>query len=84
MTAPETHHIDRRAHQLIPLIESGDPGDLFDTYGMSALLGVSPGWLNSGRVHGFGPPPVRLKPRKVRYRRADVLAWLRGRMEVAV
>jgi len=80
---PERHHLDRRIPQLLPLMEVGDPADLLDTTRLANLLGVSVGWLETGRLNNFGPPPVRLPPRKVRYRRADVLYWLKGRMEAA-
>ncbi len=77
---PERHHLDRRISQLIPLLEGGDPADLLDTPRLANLLGVSVGWLETGRQKNFGPPPVRLPPRKIRYRRADVLDWLKSRM----
>lgn len=79
---PERHHLDRRIPQLIPLIEDGDPADLLNTLRLANLLGVSVGWLETGRLNNFGPPSVRIPPRKVRYRRADILDWLRGRQEI--
>lgn len=33
------------------------------------------------RHRGDGPPYIRLGARSVRYRKADVLAWLRDRIE---
>ncbi len=39
-------------------------------------LGVSVQFLEIGRHRGYGPRFVRLGPRKIVYRRADVLHWL--------
>lgn len=45
---------------------------------MAQWLGKSEAWLERGRWDGSGPPYVKVG-RSVRYRRADVLAWLDAR-----
>ncbi|MBK7362182.1 MAG: DNA-binding protein [Micavibrio sp.] len=47
---------------------------------MAKLLGVSTQWLEIGRVHGYGPPFIKLTPRMVRYRIGDVKKWLADRV----
>lgn len=42
---------------------------------VASLLGVSVRFLDAGR----GPPYVRLGPRRVGYRLADIQAWLASR-----
>ena len=49
------------------------------TVRVAVWLGVSPEWLEIGRSKGWGPPFIRLSPRRVRYRRGDVKRWLEGR-----
>ena len=36
--------------------------------------------LEIGRHRGYGPKFVRIGPGRIRYRRADVLAWLEARI----
>ena len=43
---------------------------------LALSLGTSKTWLEIRRGRGGGPPFVRLGPGIVRYRLADVLAWL--------
>jgi predicted DNA-binding transcriptional regulator AlpA len=74
------HHLDRRAKDLIEAAAGeGPPDDLLTTAGVSAWLGISVQWLDIGRCRGYGPAFVRLSPRRIRYRRADVIAWLSER-----
>jgi hypothetical protein len=75
---PRRHHLDRRADELV---EDGDgpADDLLKTRFVADWLGVSPQWLEIGRGKNYGPPFVRLSPRRVRYRREDVLNWLKSR-----
>jgi predicted DNA-binding transcriptional regulator AlpA len=75
---PERHHLDRRAADLAEALE-GPPDDLLPTPTTAAWLGVSDQWLEIGRSKGYGPPFVRLSTRRVRYRRADILTWLKER-----
>lgn len=54
-----------------------DNGDqLICTKKMAKLLGVSTQWLEIGRVHGYGPPFLKLSNRMIRYRVSDVREWL--------
>ena len=75
---PLRHHLDRRAVELVD-DGVGNPHDLLTTPATAEWLGVSVQWLEIGRSKGYGPSFVRLSPRRVRYRRADVLEWLRER-----
>ena len=61
------------------LLSNGQPDDLLSTVDMSIWLGVSAQWLEIGRTRGYGPTFIRIGPRRVRYRRQDVLEWLAAR-----
>lgn len=43
------------------------------------LMGVSPRTLRNWRVIGGGPQYVKVSARCIRYRRADILAWIESR-----
>ena len=73
------HHLDRRALDLIEIANEGSDDELLSTLKTAVWLGVSPEWLEIGRSRGWGPPFIRLSPRRVRYRRGDVKRWLKGR-----
>ena len=75
---PAYHHIDRRAGALAAA-SAGAPDDLFATRELADWLGVSTQWVEIGRHRGYGPRFQRIGPRMIRYRREDVLAWLRER-----
>ncbi len=77
---PCSHHLDRRAFQLIDHGAGGDPDDLLDTAALTDWLGLSKQWAEIGRSRGYGPPFIRLGPRRIRYRRKDVLRWLESRV----
>jgi predicted DNA-binding transcriptional regulator AlpA len=78
--APQSHHLDKRASDIAERIaEGGDQDELLSTKQTATLLGVSQQWLEIGRTRGYGVPFVRLSPRRVRYRRSDVIAWLNER-----
>ena len=53
--------------------------DMEDTPEAAAYLGVSVPSMNRWRVNGDGPPYVKIGSR-VRYRRADLDAWLNQRI----
>ena len=72
------HHLDRRAETLAE-IGSGAPDDLLSTRDLAAWLGVSTQFLEIGRHRSYGPKFVKIGPARIRYRRADVLAWLEER-----
>jgi predicted DNA-binding transcriptional regulator AlpA len=73
-----SHHLNRRAETLIQQGE-GEGDDLLTTWELAEWLGMSPLWLENGRRLGFGPAYIRTGLRRIRYRRSDVLAWLKKR-----
>jgi predicted DNA-binding transcriptional regulator AlpA len=75
---PRRHHIDRRASMLAEMGD-GAPDDLLPTRAVAEWLGVSIQFLEIGRHRGYGPKFVRIGPARIRYRRADILAWLEER-----
>jgi predicted DNA-binding transcriptional regulator AlpA len=75
---PEKFHIDKRADQIVATTV-GDDDDLLDTRDTAKWLGVSEQWLEIRRHHGGGPKFVQLSPRQIKYRRKEVLAWLKRR-----
>ena len=80
MSRPEKHHLDRFAAKIATEVAAGgDPDQLLNTPKTAVLLSVSEQFLEIGRVKGFGPPFVALSPRRIRYRRGDVLEWLHSR-----
>lgn len=60
------------------LIAAG--ADLLDDHAAAAILDVSPGTLSVWRSTGRYALPFLKIGRKVRYRRADLLAWLEKRV----
>jgi predicted DNA-binding transcriptional regulator AlpA len=74
---PKHHHVDRRAADLIAVPGADD--DLLSTRQLASWLGCSTQWVEIGRHRGYGPRFVQLGPRCIRYRRADVRAWLSER-----
>lgn len=58
--------------------EGGDD-ELLCTKELAKRLSVSTQWLEIGRVHGYGPPFIKMSPRMVRYRISDVRKWLNAR-----
>lgn len=77
-TAPKHHHLDRRADE-IASAATGVGDELLTTSQVAAWLGVSIQWAEIARSKNYGPPFQRVGPRVIRYRRADVLAWLKTR-----
>ncbi len=78
MTSRKRHHLDRRAAD-IAAAGNGPPDELIDSKELARWLGVSKQWVEIARHRGWGPKFVRLGPRRIRYRRIDVLAWLETR-----
>jgi hypothetical protein len=88
---PRSHHIDRRAAEVrdaltaplqVELVRAGDLTEmepLYSTVALAERLGVSVQFLTIGRVRGYGPKFVQLGPKRIRYRRSDVVAWLEQR-----
>lgn len=56
--------------------------DLLTTSEAAAVLKVSPGTLPTWRYRRVGPPFTRVGTRFVRYRRADLHAWIEANREV--
>ena len=75
---PKTFHIDKRAQSIIA-VDVGADDELLSTRELASWLGLSVQWLEIGRTRGYGPKFTRISPRMVRYRRGDVLKWLRSR-----
>jgi hypothetical protein len=62
------------------VVQRQGPEPLFDERGVAAILNMSPATLRNWRVNGLGPMFVRLSRRCIRYRPADVDAWLVARL----
>lgn len=82
--APMRHHIDRRAHLLLPDRRAvdeprGSDDELLSTRQVADWLSVSLQWLEIGRLRRYGPEFVRVGPRIIRYRRGAVINWLMQR-----
>jgi len=76
---PQKHHLDRRAADIAAKGAASNHDDLLSTIETAAWLGISQQFLEIGRCKGYGPRFVRLSPRRVRYLRSSVLAWLEER-----
>ena len=75
--SPKSHHLDQRASEIATHpVADGPPDQLLSTRQVADWLGVSVQFLEIGRHRGYGPRFVRLGPRKIVYRRADILHWL--------
>jgi predicted DNA-binding transcriptional regulator AlpA len=72
------HHLDRRAEKIAAVVDGADD-DLLTTREVADWLGMSLQWVEIGRTNNFGPKFTRLGPRSIRYRRGDVVAWLKSR-----
>ena len=77
-TWPGSHHLDSRVPYLMTE-GTGDPDDLLNTSDVAEWLGTSTQWLEIGRHKGYGPPYIRVSPKRIRYRRGDVLSFLAAR-----
>ena len=77
---PSRHHLDRRAADLAAEgASAGAADELLTTSDVAEWLGLSTQWLEIGRGKNYGPRFIVLSTRRIRYRRADVLAWLAER-----
>jgi predicted DNA-binding transcriptional regulator AlpA len=77
---PKSFHIDRRAGRLAAEIAAGgDPDELLSDSQLAELTGMSVVWFQIARSRGYGPPFVRLSPRRVRTKRSAYVAWLEAR-----
>ena len=83
-TTKKRHHLDRRAAKIAAEMRSAADGDqLLTTKQLAALLAVSEQLIEIWRHNGERPEWIALGPRRIRYKRSDVFAWLntRARME---
>jgi predicted DNA-binding transcriptional regulator AlpA len=55
---------------------------VFDTAGAADYLGLDPRTLEHYRAHSRGPAYVRIEGRLVRYRKAELDAYLEARLVV--
>jgi hypothetical protein len=73
-------HLDRRAGRLADDIEGkGKSDDLLTQDELADSLDVSEQWVWTSRVKNNGPPCFQPYPEVVRYRRSEVVKWLRAR-----
>lgn len=73
--------MEMTTENLARLVKAG--AELLDDKAAAELLGVSPGTLAVWRCTGRYRLPFLKVGRKVRYRRADLLAWLESRTHQA-
>lgn|GEM_PF-870729 len=76
--APRRLHLDKHADRLANV--GGDPDDLLTSEELAEWIDTSTQFVEVSRRKGHGPRYVRLSARVVRYRRADIIEWLRSRM----
>jgi len=66
--------------KLICSSASQDPDQLLRECEAAQILGFTPRALQNWRIRGGGPVFVKVAARSVRYRRADLLAWIQARI----
>ncbi len=57
------------------------PTQLLTRDEVANYFGLSRRWLEIAATRGRGPPIVRISPRMVRYRIADILDWIESRVD---
>ena len=72
-------HLDRRAASLLAVEAPGDY--LLTTDELAAWLAVHPVTVKRWRRQGVGPRGLRAGLRALRFKKSDVLAWLKERAE---
>ena len=77
---PQRHHVDPFAPAVIGVLAEGDMDDLFTPEQVAEYQRVKISWLNVARSLGYGPPFIKVGPHMIRYRRGDLLKWLRSRV----
>jgi hypothetical protein len=82
-TSPTAAHAVHPGKVLAP--PAGDPGSttLLTPAAAAAMLGVTPKALERWRGTGAGPVFVRLSAKSVRYRPADIAAFVEGRLRAS-
>jgi hypothetical protein len=78
-TPPKKHHIDRRAADIIATATGGDEDEMMTTRELADWFRNSRQWFEIARTYGYGPKFTRISTRMIRYRRGDVIDWLRER-----
>jgi hypothetical protein len=79
-TAPnQRHHLDRRADRLADEGEKGASDELLTSRQLAHWLEITEQWVHVGRTCGYGPPFIEPFPKVIRYKRRDVVRWLRTR-----
>ena len=63
-----------------PLARDDDPERLLREEEVAEHLGFSARALQNWRLRGGGPVFVKVSARSVRYRRADLVAWVKARL----
>jgi hypothetical protein len=77
MPAIRQHNIDLRAREMLDRLADDLTDDsLLTTVECAQWLNVSKQFLEIGRMQGYGPTPVLLSEKVVRYRKNTVLKWL--------
>ena len=76
------HHIDRRADALADA-GKGNPDELLTQCQLADWLNTTEAWVIIGRAKNYGPPYVQPFPEVIRYRRGDIIKWLRARARLA-
>jgi predicted DNA-binding transcriptional regulator AlpA len=77
--SPKTHHLDKRAAAILKADTGNDDDELLTPEKVAEWFGISTQWLDIGRGKGYGPKYTTLSPRNIRYKRSDVLRWLKSR-----
>lgn len=72
-------HTDRSAAKNAAAAALLDPDELLKTPALADWLGVAEITIKKWRMKNEGPPATRVGVRMLRYRRGDVVSWLRGR-----
>lgn len=67
--------IIQRLERIESLLSDSRAPDYLDTENAAAFLGVRPGTMEIWRCNGEGPAFLKVG-RVVRYKRADLIAWL--------
>ena len=71
-------HLDRRADHIADA-GKGPPDQELTAKEIADWLGVTEAWVLTAKRENCGPPFIQPYPEVTRYRRGDVIKWLRGR-----
>jgi hypothetical protein len=66
-----------KANQIVGIL---DPDALLTTAQAAALLNSTEAALHARRHRGGGPMFVRVSPRRIRYRKCDLVRWVEQRL----